>query len=107
FGTFWFWTIHYATQYGSRVGVGQGLQILAERFWITMGTAWPIWAMAALGLIACLLVPAVRMRAGFLVTFAFFSALAVCPGFLFRTELGRSEPDGKWDQPLSRVGEDR
>ena len=84
FGTFWFWTIHYATQYGSRVGVGQGLQILAERFWITMGTAWPIWAMAALGLIACLLVPAVRMRAGFLVTFAFFSALAVCPGFYFR-----------------------
>src|SRR5205085_2957584 len=78
------WTIQYATQYGSQVGLGQGMQILAERFWITMGTAWPIWAMATLGLIACLLMTAVRTRAGFLITFAFFSALAVCPGFYFR-----------------------
>ena len=84
FGKFWFWTVQYATQYGSQVGLGQGMQILAERFWITMGTAWPIWAMAMLGLIACLLMAAVRKRAGFLVTFAFFSALAVCPGFYFR-----------------------
>src|SRR5437588_3915335 len=75
FGKFWFWTIHYATQYGSRVGLGLGLQILVERFWITIGTAWSIWALAALGLIACLLITPLRTRAGFLVAFAFFSAL--------------------------------
>lgn len=84
FDQFWFWTIKYAGQYGSQVPFGEGLQILAGHFRGVLGTAWPIWAIAAIGLIACVISPAVRNRAGFLVTFAFFSALAVCPGFYFR-----------------------
>jgi hypothetical protein len=83
FEQFWFWTIKYAGQYGSQVSIGEGLRILAEHFWNRLGTAWPIWAVAALGLIVCVLNPT-RTRAGFLITFVFFSALAVCPGFYFR-----------------------
>jgi hypothetical protein len=81
---FWFWTIKYAGQYGSRVPLREGLQILAVHFWTVLGTAWPVWAIAAIGLIACAIRSAIRNRAGFLITFAFFSALAVCPGFYFR-----------------------
>jgi hypothetical protein len=84
FEKFWFWTIKYAGQYGGRVSIGEGLQIFAEHFWARLGTAWPIWAIAAIGLIVCIINPTLRTRAGFLITFAFFSALAVCPGFYFR-----------------------
>jgi len=84
FEKFWFWTIKYAGQYGSQVPFGEGLQILAGHFWTVLGTAWPVWAIAVIGLIASVTSPTVRNRAGFLITFAFLSALAVCPGFYFR-----------------------
>jgi hypothetical protein len=84
FEKFWFWTIEYAGQYGSQLSIGEGFRIFAEHFWNRLGTALPIWAIAAIGLIVCLISPTLRTRAGFLITFAFFSALAVCPGFYFR-----------------------
>ena len=84
FEKFWFWTIKYAGQYGSQVPFGEGLQILAGHFWTVLGTAWPVWAIAVIGLIASVTSPTVRDRAGFLITFASFSILAVCPGFYFR-----------------------
>lgn len=84
FEKFWFWTIKYAGQYGSQVPFGEGLQILAGHFWTVLGTAWPVWAIAVIGLIVSVTGPTVRNRAGFLITFAFLSALAVCPGFYFR-----------------------
>ena len=84
FEKFWFWTIKYAGQYGSQVPFDEGLQILAGHFWTVLGTAWPVWAIAVIGLIASVTSPTVRNRAGFLITFAFLSALAVCPGFYFR-----------------------
>jgi hypothetical protein len=84
FEKFWFWTIQYAGQYGGQVSIGEGLRILAGHFWGTLGTAWPVWTVAAIGLIGCVANPTLRTRAGFLITFAFFSALAVCPGFYFR-----------------------
>ena len=84
FEKFWFWTIKYGSQYGSRVSISDGLRILAEDFSTVLGTAWPIWALAAIGLIMCIASPNLRTRSGFLLAFAFFSALAVCPGFYFR-----------------------
>jgi len=84
FEKFWFWTIKYAGQYGSQLSIREGLRIFAEHFWNRLGTASPIWAIAAIGLIVCLVNPTLRNRAGFLITFAFFSTLAVCPGFYFR-----------------------
>ena len=57
---------------------------MAGHFWGVLGTAWPIWLLAAVGLIACLTNPSVRTHAGLLLASAFFSTLAVCPGFYFR-----------------------
>jgi hypothetical protein len=84
FEKFWFWTIRYAGQYGNRVSIGEGFRVFAEHFGARLGTAWPIWAIAAIGLAGCVINPTLRTRASFLITFAFFSALAVCPGFYFR-----------------------
>ena len=84
FERFWFWTIIYASQYGSQVSVRQGLEILVTRFGSTMGTAWPIWGIAAIGLILSLFSSAMRPRIIFLVLFVGSSAVAVCPGFYFR-----------------------
>jgi dolichyl-phosphate-mannose-protein mannosyltransferase len=84
FEKFWFWTIKYASQYGRQVPIWEGLRIFADHFWTALGTAWLIWAATAIGLVMCVVSPTLRARAGFLLTFAFFSALAVCPGFYFR-----------------------
>jgi hypothetical protein len=81
---FWFWTIKYAGRYGSQVSIAEGVQVFAAHFWGTLGTAWPIWFVGFIGVIVCATNPTLRARAGFLITFACFSALAVCPGFYFR-----------------------
>jgi Dolichyl-phosphate-mannose-protein mannosyltransferase len=84
FGTFWFWTIKYAAQYGSQVSLSEGFQIFVVHFAAALGSAWLIWAIAGIGLVATPFNTRLRSRAGFLVTFTFFSALAVCPGLYFR-----------------------
>jgi Dolichyl-phosphate-mannose-protein mannosyltransferase len=84
FRSFWFWTVSYASQYGSEVGFGAGMR----EFWSVLphiiGPAWPVWAIAAVGLIAFLWDPILRRCATFLIGFFLFSFLAVCPGFNFR-----------------------
>ena len=84
FEKFWFWTIKYAGQYGSQVSIADGLRIFANNLPNAVGTAWPIWGIAASGLVMCMVNRTLRTRAVFLTTFAFFSILAVCPGFYFR-----------------------
>ena len=84
FEQFWFWTIKYAGRYGSQVSIADGLRILANNLPNAVGTAWPIWGIAASGLVMCMVNRTLRTRAVFLTTFAFFSILAVCPGFYFR-----------------------
>ena len=82
--TFWFWTVNYARQYGSLVPLSQAPQIFSRSANEVVLTAWPIWTLAGIG---ALTVWDHRIRASifFLVGFLFFSALAVCPGFFFRT----------------------
>ena len=84
FDKFWFWTVKYATSYGSQVPLGDGLKILFGHLGGVLGTAWPIWLLGLAGLIAISMNPAVRSRAGFFTTFSLFSAMAVCPGLYFR-----------------------
>jgi hypothetical protein len=82
--TFWFWTVNYARQYGSLVPLSQAPQIFSRSANEVVLTAWPIWTLAGIG---ALMVWDHRIRASifFLIGFLFFSALAVCPGFFFRT----------------------
>ncbi len=84
FERFWFWTIRYAGQYGSQVSLSAGARILADHLSAVVGTAWPIWAIAAIGLVVSALTPIARINRVFLIMFTVFSALAVCPGFYFR-----------------------
>jgi hypothetical protein len=83
-GKFWFWTVAYAGHYGGRVSMIEGFQIFIVQFPLVVQRAWPLWVIAAIGLGLCTINKASRPNAGFLITFLFFSLLAVCPGLYFR-----------------------
>ena len=82
---FWFWTINYAWQYGSLVPLSQAPQIFFRSANEVVLTGWPIWILAGIGALTGLWAQRMRASTLFLVGFLFFSALAVCPGFYFRT----------------------
>ena len=82
---FWFWTINYAWQYGSLVPLSQAPQIFFRSANEVVLTGWPIWILAGIGALTGLWDQRIRASILFLVGFLFFSALAVCPGFYFRT----------------------
>jgi len=84
FERFWFWTIDYASQYGSLVPFSVARQIFAYNAEEVVLGSWPIWILAGIGLGAGLWEPRTRRTAVFLLGFFFFSALAICPGFYFR-----------------------
>ena len=84
FGRFWFWTIDYARQYGSLVSFGQAQQLFAYSANEVILAGWPIWVLAAIGLISGLWEQRTRTPTIFLLGFLFFSASALCPGFYFR-----------------------
>jgi hypothetical protein len=82
---FWFWTISYAWQYGSLVPLSQAPQIFYRSATDIVATAWPLLTMAGIGVFAGLWNQRMRASTLFLVGFLFFSALALCPGFYFRS----------------------
>jgi dolichyl-phosphate-mannose-protein mannosyltransferase len=84
FERFWFWTIDYARQYGSLVPFSQGQQLFFYSAKEVIAAGWPIWLLAGFGLVAGLWEQRTRSTATFLLSFLFFSALALCPGFYFR-----------------------
>jgi len=84
FDRFWFWTVQYAAQYGSQVSLADGIRIFGDHFFGVLETAWPIWMIALIGLLACAVARTLRAHAGFLITLTVFSAVAVCPGLYFR-----------------------
>ena len=83
FGKFWFWTIDYARQYASQVSAAQGMRILFDQFTAVIGTAWPLWIIAAMGLLTVGLTK-IRPSIGFLGGFLVFAFLATTPGLYFR-----------------------
>jgi hypothetical protein len=85
FDKFCFWTINYAWQYGSLVPLSQAPQIFFRSANEVVLTGWPIWILAGIGALTGLWAQRMRASTLFLVGFLFFSALALCPGFYFRT----------------------
>ena len=83
--TFWFWTMNYARQYGSLVPISQAPRIFLRSANEVVGTGWPVWLLAGIGALTGLLDQRLRANTLLLIGFLFFSALAVCPGFFFRT----------------------
>jgi Dolichyl-phosphate-mannose-protein mannosyltransferase len=82
---FWFWTIDYAWQYGSLVPLSQAPQIFFRSANEVVLTGWPVWILAGIGALTGLWDQRTRASILFLIAFLFFSVLAVCPGFYFRT----------------------
>ena len=83
FEKFWFWTFHYAREYGSRLSISDAAEILASSLGNRIGSGWLIWAIAAAGLILCVWKARSRPNT-LLLALLFFAILAVCPGFYFR-----------------------
>jgi hypothetical protein len=84
FDTFWFWTVEYALQYGSRVTPSEGIQILFTEVPGVVGPSVGLWALAGIGLIALWWDAEAWSRRVFVPAFLVFSFLAVCPGLYFR-----------------------
>jgi len=84
FSKFWFWTFLYAREYGSVIGVRDGLQILWSMVPEITGPSAFLWLIAGVGLSAIVWNRQTRAHGLFLGSFLFFSFLAVCPGFYFR-----------------------
>jgi hypothetical protein len=84
FERFWYWTIEYAAAYASIIGPAIGMQLLAETMGALFGDAPGLWLLALLGLGLLWCSPALREWRAFVVGFAVFSFLAVCPGWYFR-----------------------
>jgi 4-amino-4-deoxy-L-arabinose transferase-like glycosyltransferase len=84
FAQFWFWTVTYAQQYATMVPFADGMRALREQSAVIADSSPSLWALAALGVIAAVWDKGRRKRVLFLLLFASFSFLAVCPGFLFR-----------------------
>jgi Dolichyl-phosphate-mannose-protein mannosyltransferase len=85
FARFWFWTIHYAHQYGTLVSIADVPQIFIHSVREAIGSNWPLWILAGVGLITCFLNRQIRRSTGFLLGLLIASILALCPGFYFRS----------------------
>ena len=82
---FWFWTINYAWQYGSLVPLRAAPRIFFRSANDVVLTGWPVWILAGFGVLMGSWDQRMRASTLFFLGFLFFSALALCPGFYFRT----------------------
>jgi hypothetical protein len=81
FDKFWFWSITYARQYGTRVSLPLAVEVFASAFPRVAGSSGGFWILALIGFLLSLW----RLRSQFFVPlFLFFSALALSAGFYFR-----------------------
>src|SRR6476659_1938066 len=85
FARFWFWTIHYAHEYGTLVSMSDARHFLIQGVRDAIGPNWPLWILAGVGLFTCSLNRSTARCTGFLLGLLISSILAVCPGFYFRS----------------------
>ena len=82
FSKFWFWTFTYASQYVSEIPLSaamQNLKVMAPK-----AIAPWFWTIAGVGITAIFWNEKAKLNWLFLLGFALFSFLTVCPGFFFR-----------------------
>ena len=85
FGTFWFWTVSYASQYASNYGLTAGVYFFYNTISGILNSSVWLWIIAFLGLIVvCCDRKSPPQRTQFLLGFFLFSFLAVCPTMAFR-----------------------
>jgi len=84
FQEFWFWTIDYARAYTGQVSWNDAWLNLSDRVMTIVAASPLIWVAAALGVVACFARQRDLKRNFFLLGFALFSFLSLCPGLFFR-----------------------
>jgi 4-amino-4-deoxy-L-arabinose transferase-like glycosyltransferase len=102
FEKFWFWNIKYAGRYGSQVSIADGLRIFADKLPNALGTAWPIWGIAAIGLLMCVVEPNPSHSRRFSYDVRFFFHTRGLPRILFSSALFHSFSAGRF--PTRGVG---
>jgi hypothetical protein len=85
FAKFWFWTIHYAHEYGTLVSISEAPHIFIQSVSEAIGPNWSLWIVAGVGLLTCPLNKSTNSSAGFLFGLLISSILALCSGFYFRS----------------------
>jgi len=84
FDKFWFWTFEYARSYAEQVSLVDAWSLLKMRASSIVAASPLLWLMAGLGLAAVLWRHRNWRQAGFLLTLAIFSGIAVSIGGYFR-----------------------
>jgi hypothetical protein len=85
FARFWFWTIHYAHEYGTLVSISDARQLFIQGVRDAIGPNWPLWILAGVGLLTCPLNRSTGRSTAFLLGLFISSTLALCLGFYFRS----------------------
>jgi MFS family permease len=83
FRQFWFWTVSYGAAYEKETNFSEGWKLFRAML-IRFARPLNIWIPAGVGLAALFWNRRGREHRVLLLTFSFFSFLAVCPGFWFR-----------------------
>lgn len=84
FDRFWFWTVVYASRYGSQVPLSQVFSTFTPMFTYVVDGFFILWALAGLGIIATFFHKELKENRAFILLFALFSFFSICPGFFFR-----------------------
>lgn len=82
---FWFWTVQYASEYGSEIPASQAHVTFLKEFPGVIRWCPGLWIAAALGLLVLVFSRRLRGREkAFVLLFTLFSFASVCLGFYFR-----------------------
>ena len=84
FEKFWFWTVNYAAEYGTRIPLRAAPFIFSVMAGSVIRSGWALWILAGLGLVGGLWNKASRGGAVFLLGLLAVSLLALSAGFYFR-----------------------
>ena len=84
FEKFWFWTIIYASEYGSLKPLSEGMSSLFMRVPLIIDGFYLLWGLAGIGMFIVLWKRKMQTRLLFMYGFFIFSFLALCPGLYFR-----------------------
>lgn len=85
FDRFWFWTVEYASKYGSQIPISSAFDMFKRRFTFIAGSFILCWVLAVIGFISSFFWKGSKTHKVFILLFALFSFLSICVGFYFRT----------------------